>query len=117
MTKYARQDRISCKEAADILGCTVPIVKAGIETGVLPIGAVIRPGGKDKRCTYLIYRAPCEALVRGDGDIYSMPKWVVEVMDFIKEFRENYGFILKMAGIKAREELKYMKKKGVDISD
>lgn len=47
-------ERITVKEAAEILGCSELTVRAGIQEGTLPIGRITNLHGKRKN--YLIYR-------------------------------------------------------------
>ena len=47
-------ERISVKEASEILGCSELTIRAGIQEGTLPIGRITNLHGKRKN--YLIYR-------------------------------------------------------------
>lgn len=61
LNKENAMERITVKEAAEILDMPHQAVRAGLEQGVLPIGVAI----KRNRWTYYIYREKLEAWLEG----------------------------------------------------
>ena len=85
-SKEKDNDRITCKEAAEMLGCTPTLVQRGLITKTLPIGAAIPPSDEDKRWTYLCYRSAVERLIEGSSESYKHPDWVYHMAKFVDRY-------------------------------
>ncbi len=80
------KDRITCKEAAEMLGCTPILVQRGLITKTLPIGVAIPPGEEDKRWTYLCYRSAVERLIAGNSEAFKSPDWIGKMAEFVDRY-------------------------------
>lgn len=89
-SKEKHKDRITCKEAAEMLGCNQILVQRGLITKTLPIGVAIPPSDKDKRWTYLCYRSAVERLIEGSSESYREPDWISKMAQFVDKYMRQH---------------------------